>query len=319
MFCVCSALWGQTAQPALSLSQTNLYFENDFFASQDRYYTVGLQYSLTFKIDSMVTGQLKLPFTALPKDRYISWSIAQKIFIPADKKATELLVDDRPYAGWLYISSVFQQIEPMFRNALELQIGVVGPGAKGEEVMNYFHEIIGNDPANGWQHQLSNELGLLLAYEHQQRYNKSDIFAGGQMEMFSHLAVSLGNVYTFLSAGGQVRIGKNLPDDFGISRMRPGGERRLPVSDRAGLNDWRFYLYAEVDGRVVLRNIFLDGNTFRESHSVEKIPFVVQLAAGWVLSYKNVEFSYSHVITSKEFSNQPDPHQYASLVFSWSF
>jgi len=137
--------------------------------------------------------------------------------------------------------------------------------------------------------------------------------------MFSHFGASLGNVHTYINAGGQARFGWNLPDDFGISRIRPGGERRLPVSDGAGLNHWRFFLYADMDGRFVLRNIFLDGNTFRESHSVEKIPFVVQFAVGWVLMYKSLQFSYSHVITTREFSNQPDPHQYASLVFSWSF
>ena len=120
-------MWAQSTKPALSLSQTNLYFENDFFASQDRYYTVGLQYSLTFNMDSKVTDSLKLPLTGRIESRYFTGSVAQQIFIPADKKATELVVDDRPYAGWLYLSAVFQRFEPMHRNALELQIGVVGP------------------------------------------------------------------------------------------------------------------------------------------------------------------------------------------------
>jgi len=50
---------------------------------------------------------------------------------------------------------------------------------------------------------------------------------------------------------------------------------------------WRVFLcplaihfFTRVDGRWMLRNIFIDGNTFAHSHSVKRDPWVAGLSAG---------------------------------------
>jgi hypothetical protein len=40
------------------------------------------------------------------------------------------------------------------------------------------------------------------------------------------------------------------------------------------------YIIGAVDNRIVLRDIFLDGNTFADSHSVKKELHVADLTAG---------------------------------------
>lgn len=65
-----------------------------------------------------------------------------------------------------------------------------------------------------------------------------------------------------------LRLGQRLPLDYGPPRIQPslpGSGFFVPPQDRFG-----WYLFAGVEGRAVARNIFLDGNTFRDSRSVDK-------------------------------------------------
>ena len=70
---------------------------------------------------------------------------------------------------------------------------------------------------------------------------------------------------------------------------------------------------------AVLHNIFLDGNTFKDSHSVDKESFVADLMAGFAISYGRYKFSYSYVYRTKEYKNQSDPQIFESIQFSFSY
>ena len=43
------------------------------------------------------------------------------------------------------------------RSILGLSVGVIGPGAVGEEIQNGFHHLIGDTTNKGWGYQLKNE------------------------------------------------------------------------------------------------------------------------------------------------------------------
>jgi hypothetical protein len=204
-------------------------------------------------------------------------------------------------------------------DTVDLQLGIVGPGAGGEQLMNIFHDLIGNDPVLGWHNQLSDEPGLVAGYERQWRLNMSNMPLNGQAYVFPRTGVVLGNIHTYAGGGAQVRFGWNVPMDYGVARIRPATEHGVRIDPESKRSGWSFYLYLAADSRLVLRNIFLDGNTFKESHRVKKYPFVAFISTGWALSYKSFCFSYSHILTTKEFKKQPNAHQFASLVFSWMF
>jgi lipid A 3-O-deacylase len=78
-----------------------------------------------------------------------------------------------------------------------------------------------------------------------------------EFDVIPHFGGSLGNVFTYAAAGFTVRLGSDLDQDFG-PRIRPslpgGGYFRA----QKGFN---WYLFAGLEGRAGLRNIFLDGNT----------------------------------------------------------
>src|SRR3546814_17784538 len=97
------------------------------------------------------------------------------------------------------------------------------------------------------------------------------------VDVTPHLGAALGNVYTYGAGGLTLRFGEDLPDDYGPPRIRPA----LPGSDYfRPTDDFGWYFFAGAEGRIVARNIFLDGNTFKDSHSVDKRPLVADLQAG---------------------------------------
>ena len=79
------------------------------------------------------------------------------------------------------------------------------------------------------------------------------------------------------------------------------------------------YLFASAEGQAVLRNIFLDGNTFTDSHSVEKKLLVADLAAGIGILAGKAQLCFAYVIRSTEFETQKDPQEFGSLSFSISY
>jgi hypothetical protein len=132
----------------------------------------------------------------------------------------------------------------------------------------------------------------------------------------------VGNVYTHAAAGLRLRLGSNLPEDYGPPRIRPslpGSDYFVPKERRLG-----FYLFAGVEGRVVLRNIFLDGNTFRDSHSVNKKRFVGDLTLGAAVVTPRKGFlppcriSYTYIFRTKEFDGQDFGDKFASINFSFN-
>ncbi len=302
----------------LTLNQINPYFENDFFAIRDRYYTVGWKVAAIF--ERRAESPIAFPFrNEKTKYHYMAFTMGQQVFTPRNQATTELLKDDRPYAGWLYGSAAWHQLNGKTITSAELQLGTIGPRAGGENVMNIFHSLIGNKLANGWANQLHNEWGIVLAMEKKWRFMKSDLPYNLQGDVIPFAGGTLGNIHTYANAGVQFRLGWNLPDDMGAARIRPAAEHALRIYPVAAHSGWQSYFLAGVETQLVARNIFLDGNTFKASHSIEKNMLVGYFSAGWILCYKSFQFSYTHYFVTKEFKRQSITHQFASLVFSWVF
>ena len=74
-----------------------------------------------------------------------------------------------------------------------------------------------------------------------------------------------------------------------------------------------------VDGRAVLRDIFLDGNTFQDSHSIDKELLVADVVAGLALSYHRLRLSYAYVYRTREFEHQKDPQIFGTFTFSFAY
>src|SRR3954469_18323903 len=91
-----------------------LVWENDATAGSDRHYTQGARIAYLSK-DQMLPMWLRRFSLKLPEFGYeveaekFGLSIAQELYTPEDLRATELLPNDRPYAGWLSGTATLQR------------------------------------------------------------------------------------------------------------------------------------------------------------------------------------------------------------------
>ena len=143
------------------------------------------------------------------------------------------------------------------------------------------------------------------------------------IDFIPHVGASLGNVQTYANAGGMVRAGFNLPSDFGVDLIRGGGATSTPVDDNdprvSTRRNWSFFVFGGVDGRAVGRDIFLDGNTFRDSASVDKKNFVGDAYYGFGVILGTWQLTYTEAVRTIEFRGQDDQSYFGSVTLSKTF
>ncbi len=292
--------------------------ENDLFGrGTDRHYTHGTRFawlSAPGDVPDTVAGwAARLPLFATGGTRRVSYSVGQNIFTPSDITVETLQVNDRPYAGWLYgavglVSDTGQRLDN-----LELMVGVVGPWSLAGQTQDFVHDLIGSADPRGWDHQLDNEPGLVLTYERKWRRWRNLDLLGLEADLSPRVGASVGNVFTHLETGVTVRLGDNLPADYGPPRIRPslpGSDFFLPTD---GLG---WYLFAGIGGRLVARNIFLDGNTFSDSHHVTRKIWVGDLQAGIALTYGRTRVAFTQIVRSPEFDGQDAVDSFGAISLS---
>ena len=71
--------------------------------------------------------------------------------------------------------------------------------------------------------------------------------------------------------------------------------------------------------RTLLRNIFLGGNTFSESHSVDENLFVGDLQPGLVDQGNHFRLTYNQIFRTKDFEGQQGGDIFGALSLSYHF
>jgi len=312
--------------------------ENDAFdligrigagTTTDRYYTHGTLFSVSF--DAPPGLPLKPAEAAaragLRGEGVARWglSVGQNIYTPEDITLADPNPKDRPYAGWAYVAPSVSIYRPNTLTVLELQLGVVGPSAAADWVQGNFHDAIEIARAQGWDHQLKDEVAFALVGERRWVSEPKAIapaLAPGsgpvQADLTGRWALALGTVQVAASAGFDVRVGQGLGVDYGPPGIRPSlaGASFLNAPDAP----FGWYLFAGAGVRAVGRDIFLDGNTWVDSPSVNKKSLVLEAQAGAALVIcRRVRLAYSYVVRSEEFSGQDNASHFGTISASVLF
>jgi lipid A 3-O-deacylase len=269
-------------------------------------------------LDVLPDGDGSAPFTT------VSLVVGQQIYTPENIETTAVVENDRPYAGWLYTglarydtwldpdAAVRRDVEHM----VELDVGIVGPASMAEQVQDATHDVLNEEKAHGWDNQLDNEFGVVLRAARSSRDGYAPSLFGGPLswDLISCWSGALGNVDTHAGGGALLRFGFALPRSFDVQ----SGDRRLLQPGASFDQPASFYCFAGVDGRLVLQNIFLDGNSFHSSHHVDKEPLVGALRLG--VSYESGGFriAYTCNYLTDEFEGQPAGEIYGSVTVGWS-
>jgi len=302
----------------------SVVFENDSIASgTDRNYTNGVRltyHDTNANIPSVVKKVVDwLPMFDINKTSSIFYSLGQNLYTPTDITKAAQVAGERPWASFLYGSVGMNTTKDNHMDEIEMTLGMIGPASMGEQVQKAIHKHVTNSPEpRGWGNQLDNEAGVILSW--QRRWPTALVIDGGGLSFLlsPYFGGSVGNIYTYANTGVGFRIGseRSTWTDTPL-RVRPAlagtGYFDIPK------DKWDWHIFGGLEGRAVARNIFLDGNTFGNSYSVDKKPFVWDANIGLGLTYDRIRISYTLVYRAREFETQDKGDVFGALSVGYRF
>jgi lipid A 3-O-deacylase len=324
-----SAAFAQDADRAEAESKGvfSLVVENDSLSSgADRNYTSGIKFAYVSEVEQVPgwlegTRGMTRAFSGSDPD---FWGIAvgQSIFTPEDITANPAPPDQHPYAGWLYLQLMVAAEEdrddgrpPRYLDTYELELGIVGPSALGEEAQSSIHEWLGAPDPQGWDSQLNDELAFAISFDRRWRppWARFSTDVGGlEFDLTPNAGLTLGTLRTEARLGAAARVGWRIDNDYGPPRVRPS----LSGVDHFSGGPFSWQIFAGVQGRAVARNLFLDGNTFEDSASVDRNPFVADFQTGFSVSAGDWRLAYTYVWRTEEFETQPTRQDFGAIAIS---
>ena len=319
----------------------SIAFENDSFAGTDANYTHGTK--VTYLHAERPLGDVEnrwIERAPMEPERVrydnegstYRWgvTVGQNMYTPENIAARDLVRNDRPYAGWLYGGLILQRRDSGERridtaDQIEVNLGVVGPTSLADRTQRFVHRNLNAQRPNGWDHQLENELGVLIQYNRTWRLKLDELgrrvipHPNFGVDVGAESGFGLGNVTTYANVGAFMRMGWHLPEHFnpatGSGGIRPSQLAVFSKDRRGGL-----FAFTSVNSRYIARNIFLDGNTWRESHSVNKKDLVADFRTGLgVRLSRDVTLLGWYAYRTREFESQRRGQRFGGVSLSYSF
>lgn len=251
----------------------------------------------------------------------LSYGGGQRFFSPNDLDQKEVVEEDRPYGGFLYGRLLINNYKPIGKldesgwlkdrvRSVDFRVGIVGPDSQSDEMQIWWHDVCGCTDPQGWDNQIRNEPGFVYTLSEKER-----MYFLGEFPLENWVSdiiltkeISVGNVYTGATLGGQLRVGYKLPRDFG------GGTFTMAEKERGSGSGWYAYAFIGAAGNIVLQDIFLDGNTFKTSpHTKEKEYFVGESLIGLSAGNDQIEAAISFVFQTDQFRGQEKNHRYGKI------
>ena len=193
--CLCLAFpLGAHAQGERALS---VVWENDMFSLKDQHYTNGMQFSWDGKGEPpawALRAARSLPWVDAGAEARHGYVFGQNMYTAMNIKLAEPPPDEPPYAGWLYGGIGLRVWNDIHSEHFSLLVGVIGPAALGEQAQKFVHKLVDATEPAGWDTQLDNEPGVVLAYQRSWRRVVRHLEGGLESDLRPHAGVALGNV-----------------------------------------------------------------------------------------------------------------------------
>lgn len=287
-----------------------LSIENDFIAGTDSFYSHGTRIQWLSETNELWGKALDYAPIFDNREKYIGFNLSQYIYTPSTKMIKEWQPEDRPYCGWLYGGFMgFAQSDKNL-DFFEADIGTIGEYSYARETQTFVHKIIGSHKPMGWDNQIENQIGADAVYQH--KYLQNFNLGYFDFQLIPHGGGCFGNVHDYVDAGLLLRLGHNIPKDFGVVRMEP-------ASRLFGVNKIGYYVFADTEGKYVMRNLTIEGETPWGKNDIELEPVVGEVSLGAALRISRFDIFYSYNIRSKEFDKQEIMEKFGTLGLSWIF
>lgn len=301
-----------------------LSFENDVFYDEDGGYSNGVLFNWGYyDVDALDDKSLPAwiayltdkTYLTTPKDRQYSvrYSIGHLVQTSTEIKTSELMEEDAPYVGMFAWEVNAIAFDEHVSDDLSLTLGIVGPAAGGEQVQSTIHGLIGANDPKGWDHQINNEFVFRLQAK---RLWRSFVVPLGstEMDVITGVNAGFGNLLSDANAGVGIRWGQQLQSSF--SSSSPFVVQKFNGLDSTP-NGW--FLFANISGSYVLNDIFINGNTFSDSHSVDLIHWQAGASVGAQLNLYNWNFIYSMIYTTDQYTTQSEDTRLGTITITYNF
>lgn len=263
-------------------------YDNDYFAASDKNYTQG--YNLEFVSPFFNKNPIN-SFLITPQNYPLKYgfSIEHIGFTPNRYDLPEIQFNDRPFAASIMLKSfvVAQNADKQLRIHSSVNLGIIGPGAFGEEMQVGIHKATGNKVPRGWRHQIKNDIVVNYNIGIEKQILKVNNLASLQIQ--SNL--NLGTLFTNASVGTNVILGK-FKDSF---------------SSEDNQSNFQIYVYAQPVISVVGYDATLQGGLINRdspytisSENIER--FTSQFNLGMVIQTKTLYFEYTRSSITREFA-----------------
>ncbi|WP_338392529.1 lipid A deacylase LpxR family protein [Fulvitalea axinellae] len=284
---------GQTFDRHVSLT-----VENDalLLLGIDRYYTNGFEF--TYR-------KLKQSPDSIRPNMLFRYSLSQKIYTTASKIWEKVKYFDRPYAGWLFAEAETNWVYQKNIFSLGIRASMTGPWAKGEEMQNGLHRLLGFNEARGWEYQIHNSLGIDItgAWE-------SEISGSRNFRITAKCRGSAGSTITQFAGGPVLEFGRLRP--FKQSTLRTHG-----LGPRTGTPEIVFYINPEAVWQI--HDSTIVGPPFdSESPQTAKLePFYGTLSSGIAYTRGHLATKFYYVLYSPNIKNMFfDWHGYGGITLA---
>ena len=294
----------------------------------DRYYTNGAGFSLSVRNEFATQATEWIPFPEKfdTIHRAVGFTAAQLIFTPENISINPPDPTDRPYAGYLYAGIFFQRSNEQTLDHIQLDIGIVGNSSLADSAQVAVHDFFDEIDPVGWDSQLEDEPTIQLTLRKKWRFDLGEVKLNDippiQFQMIPEAELAVGTVHRFAKAGLLFRMGFQLPDDFGPDQLQHIGS----FTGLGQTQPWGGYIFTRISGKAVEHNLFLEGNTWKDSAGVDEEPLVGEFQFGFGLQFRKsdnftIDVTYSQIYLTEEFEDQDGHHGYGtiSLSFTWRF
>lgn len=264
------------------------HYDNDYFAASDKNYTQGYSFEI---VSPFFTKNPINTILIKPKSFELKHGLAIEHigYTPHRYDLPEIQINDRPFAAAIMLKTfvVGQNNENQIRLHSSFNIGIIGPGAFGEEMQAGIHKATGNKTLLGWRHQIKNDVvaNYTIGIE-KQILNIDNVFS---VQAQSNLNV--GTLFTNVSAGTNIILGR-----FNNSFSSEDIKRHFQI-----------YVYTQPVVSLVGYDVTLQGGLINRASpytiSAQDIErFTAQFNFGLIVRTKTLYFEYTRSSITKEFT-----------------
>jgi lipid A 3-O-deacylase len=298
-----SSLFSQTTDSIAPAPLENYFrftYDNDLFSQTDRYYTQGILIDLVHPVIKYSPFSYALIRLSKQARNYYGLHVEQDVFTP--KSITymggAIYYGERPYTAVFFLSHSLTSLNPQKKILLktQLDLGIIGPDAQGEQEQKAIHKATNNAQPEGWQNQLAEDYVI----NYRAAFEKGCITTR-YFEMMTAVTGRLGTLYTDAGVGLNFRLGLFSPyfNNLGLEK------------NPARKNRFKLYGFARLNAKAVGYNATLQGGLINTG-SVYTLPasainrVVAGLSSGIVIAYKRVSLEYSKTYITREFKTGLD-------------